>query len=340
MSNTKDLTSQDLLITRLLNIVGTRKKLAMEFSKLLQITSDGAYRRIRSETVMNFEEVTQIARHYNVSIDQIVGLHNDGKHVTFDYLGSDDNLKDYLNFHAKVFSQCRGARTVHFYCSCRDFSLTYLIYFPELWLFKGFFFTKLIWNMEMMKDQQFSPEKMMEVLGKEGVDLKNFNHLKDSARYNTKDIWNYDTFKGHINQIQYCWELGYFENKEIALRLCDQTMQLAKHFEKQASVGRKFRYNEYDHPLGNYELYLNDAIPLEYFVLRELDNEKMIYHNSNLGEYLATSDKNYCDRMQDYIHILIRKSSQISIANERMRNRLFNHIYKQIEELITLIEKD
>ena len=340
MSNIKNLTSQELFFERLISIAGTRKKLATEISKLLQITSDGAYRRIRSETAMNFEEIVQLAQHYSISIDQIIGLQNDGKHVTFDYLGSDDNLKDYLNFHAKVFSQAKEARTVHFYASCRDFSLTYLIYFPELWFFKGYFFTKIIWNMDMMKEQQFSPEKMMRVLEHEGIELSNFAHLKDNARYNTKDIWNYDTFKGHLNQIQYCWELGYFESKEIALRLCDQTMQLAKHFQKQAAVGRKFRLNDYDHPMGNYELYLNDAIPLEYFVLRELDNEKMIYHNSNLGEYLATSDKHYCDRMQDYIHILIRKSSQISIANERSRNHLFNHIYKQIEELTERIKKD
>src|SRR3954469_9141510 len=65
-----------------------------EIADVLDISNDSAYRRIRGEKEITFEEIQKLSNRFKVSIDQILNLRNDGilfsgnfiEHENFDFL--------------------------------------------------------------------------------------------------------------------------------------------------------------------------------------------------------------------------------------------------------------
>ena len=51
---------------------------ADEVGKLLNISSDSAYRRMRSEKQITFEEVYILANHFKISLDQLMSINTGG----------------------------------------------------------------------------------------------------------------------------------------------------------------------------------------------------------------------------------------------------------------------
>ncbi len=47
-----------------------------EVAELLNISNDSAYRRIRGEKPLSFEELKRLCEHYRISLDQLFHLNN------------------------------------------------------------------------------------------------------------------------------------------------------------------------------------------------------------------------------------------------------------------------
>ena len=58
-----------------------------EVAELLNISNDSAYRRIRADKPISFEELQKLCVHYKVSLDQFLNLQNDA----FIFTGKLDN---------------------------------------------------------------------------------------------------------------------------------------------------------------------------------------------------------------------------------------------------------
>ncbi|MBF8302372.1 MAG: hypothetical protein HW396_653 [Candidatus Dadabacteria bacterium] len=52
--------------------------IADEVAKLLEISSDSAYRRMRGEKAITFDELHTIATHYKISLDQLMNIETGG----------------------------------------------------------------------------------------------------------------------------------------------------------------------------------------------------------------------------------------------------------------------
>ena len=54
------------------------ESVAEEMASLLGISTDSAYRRMRGEKTITFEELYKIATNYNISLDQLMNINNGG----------------------------------------------------------------------------------------------------------------------------------------------------------------------------------------------------------------------------------------------------------------------
>src|ERR1041385_1154234 len=69
-----------------------------EIAELLNISIDSAYRRIRGENTLRFDEIELLAKHYSVSLDQFLGLPQNairfkGNFVNRDHFSFENYLK-------------------------------------------------------------------------------------------------------------------------------------------------------------------------------------------------------------------------------------------------------
>ena len=52
------------------------ESVAEEIARLLEISTDSAYRRMRGEKTITFDELYTIATHYHISLDQLMNINN------------------------------------------------------------------------------------------------------------------------------------------------------------------------------------------------------------------------------------------------------------------------
>ena len=103
-----------------------------ELADLLNISNDSAYRRIRAEKPISFEELQEICVHYHISLDQFLHLQNDsfifsGKLAT----SSDTFYEDWLNKVLHDLSFMNTFEQKHLYYVTKDIPFITYFQFPN-----------------------------------------------------------------------------------------------------------------------------------------------------------------------------------------------------------------
>src|SRR5450432_3328696 len=69
--------TQVLFFQQIKNVLPPHLSMVDEVAELLNISNDSAYRRIRGEKAIAFEELQVLCSHYKISLDQFLHLQSD-----------------------------------------------------------------------------------------------------------------------------------------------------------------------------------------------------------------------------------------------------------------------
>jgi len=332
------LNPQKLFFEMLSNKLEVHENMVDVVSDLLSVSRDSSYRRIRGETALIFDEMILLAAHFEISIDAIVMMKDQFQTVNFHYQRYGINFLDYLEFIEREFKMYKPGKDFQIIYSAKDYPSHYNFLFPELAVFKAFFYTRVLWGDDVMDDYVFDFERIFELLDAAGLKKTGDRIISYYLQRNSTEIWNVETLNGQLNQLRYCWESGLFKDKANALLILRKTREMISHIAKQAAKGYKFLPGEIDNVGGNYSMYFIDAVQLEHTIWRESDGSQKTYLLYNTGDYLLTSNEQFCNRTERYLKNLIKKSTLISKTGEKARHQLFNKIKEDIALLISEIE--
>ena len=170
-----------------------------EIADLLNISNDSAYRRIRAEKPIAFEELQKICAHYRLSLDQFLHLQNDsfifaGKLAT----GSDTFYDEWINKLLTDLSFMNTFEYKHLYYLTKDIPFISYFQFPELASFKSFFWMRTILNYEVLRGKKYSVKYV----------FKEFEerYSKITTLYNqipATEVWNTESVNATIRQIEF-----------------------------------------------------------------------------------------------------------------------------------------
>jgi hypothetical protein len=150
------------LFNHVKSVLPSNLSLADEIADLLEVSVDSAYRRIRGEKQISFEEIQKLSNHFKISIDKILNLKSDSilfsgsylQHKDFDFLKYlDDNIYKNLAYIAS-FEQ---KELIYF---SKDIHLFYYCTYPELAAFKFFVWMKTLLQYPAYASEKFSLEKI------------------------------------------------------------------------------------------------------------------------------------------------------------------------------------
>lgn len=295
---------------------------------ILEISNDSAYRRIRGEKPIAFEEMQKLATHYKISLDQFLHLQTDsflfsGKLANANGHVFDEwtrNVLQHLQFAASF-------RKKHMIYLAKDIPLMQQFLVPELAAFKSFFWRKSILHYEGMRGVKFS-------LG--GIDSQHLDICRRIVEcYNdidSTDIWNIESINSTIRQIEFYRETGVFESDDDAKGLYNCVFKLLDHLEKQAELGVKFSVDKQPGPQSaRYNLYVNELILGDNTIFFELDNIRISFLNHSVINFIYTRDDAFNSYMFDNLQNLIKKSTSLSVSSERERTRFFNRIREKMK---------
>ena len=295
--------------------------LAEDVADVLNISNDSAYRRIRGEKQMSFEEIKTLCANYKVSLDQFLHLQTD-TYIFSGELKSDSVLdfSEYLQNVKQNFQYFNSFSRKHLYVLMKDIPPFVHFLIPELASFKYYFWMKSILHHPDMKNVKFSFDDPRYSTFSETAD-------KIIGLYNKipmTEIWNIESINSTLRQINFYHESGCFKNKEDVMMLYTKTGELIDHLEKQAETGKKFAIGtEPGSDAPEYQLFVNELILGDNTYLAELDGTLVTFLNHSVLYFIATTNERFNTAMFANLQNLIKKSTPLSTFGEKERVKFF-----------------
>ncbi|HKI89336.1 MAG TPA: hypothetical protein VKA38_09930, partial [Draconibacterium sp.] len=148
------------------------------------------------------------------------------------------------------------------------------------------------------------------------------------------EIWNDNTFKIMLSQIEYYWISGFFNTKDDLLNLLDKTEKWILHIQKEAELGFMFLYGTEPEGIENtFQLYSNEVVMNDNNILVKTNYGYSAYITFNVLSLLNTTNQAFCATMDQYFRGLIKKSNLISHTGAKERNRFFNDQFRTLNQL-------
>ncbi len=327
---------QQALFKAIRNHLPSNISFVHEISELLDISYDSAYRRIRGEKNLTFGELNILSTHYGIALDDFI--ESTRKKVYFQPFTIHEDefgLMDWLFLMLKEIQRVQTSKHKEVIYAARDLPVFYYFDFPELLLFKLYFWQKTLFRFRGFQNKLFSFEELPSRYFETGKQLL--------AAYNcipTIELWNNETLTAVIRQIEFCWVSGFFTHKEDALIICEAMDKLIHHMQKQVEKGFKFNYGSADEGLeDNYRVYLNDLLMNDNAVLIATDNLKVTFLTYNNLNLLMTTDEYFYDQIKFSLKTLINTAKPISSTSAKERNHFFAALFEKTRLLREIIER-
>jgi hypothetical protein len=310
--------------------------LANNMAELLNISVDGAYRRLRGETGLTVDEFFTLCKAFKISPDLVnSGQEKDGI-VNFHYkhLGNEKiNFDGYLAGIRKDMSQILKFEDNQIIFTAEDIPIWHYFNYPLLTGFKLFYWTKAILNVEEFQESKFD-ESLVDAKLMEDAQAIYQLYLKT----NSIEIWSEETVVSVIKQIEYFWETNQFKEKETAINVLEELKMMIEDIRKSAERTIKYdRKNPGNRNTGNYAMYQCDLMIGNNTIFVKMGENKAVYLSYNTFNSITTLQPSFVREIEGWISVLIKKSILISGSAEKQRSRLFFTINQKIEQLIAHI---
>jgi hypothetical protein len=318
---------QQLFFQHIKNNLPPHLSFVDEIAEHLHISNDSAYRRIRGEKEISFDEIRTLCTHYKISLDQFLHLQSDSYIFTGKLSENNDRFfEEWLKEVLRLYAYVNSFEKKHLYFLTKDMPFISFFQIPELATFKFFLWMRTFLHYEDLKSKKFSfknsyPE--YEELGKKIIQVSN--------KVPTTEIWSNESINATIGQIEFYREANVFESNDDILFLYDKLEELVNHFEKQAEAGKKFALGEKPTPQSaDYHLFLNELFLGDNTIVAEVNNTRMSFLNHSVLHIVGTRDERFSNYLFANMSNMIRKSTQISTVGEKSRSRFFNMLREKI----------
>jgi hypothetical protein len=295
----------------------------------LNLSNDSAYRRIRGEKHLTFDEIQILAAHYKISLDSFLHLQNDS--LIFWGKNIDRNEFDFENYLQGIVSQLEfflPAKEKQMYILNKDIPIFHHFMFPELAAFKCYFWSRYDLDYPTFNKDQFLIEDFIDIFNNTGKKISDLYLQIPSV-----EIWNLDCINTTIRQIDYYRETRIFKSQQDIETVYDCLEKLVDHIELQVEYGYKFPPGKpVQENKVKYSVYINEFILGDNTIMVEMDGEKMVFLNHNVINYMMTNNKEFINYTFETLKMLLKKSMLISEISERDRQSFFHNLRERIHE--------
>jgi hypothetical protein len=300
---------------------------AEEVAKVLDISSDSAYRRIRGEKNISLNELNKLCNHYRISLDQLMSIQAGG--FIFQGQLTEPTLfkfEAYLTGMMHTMAYYNSCTEKEIYYLCKDFPYFHYFQFREIAAFKYFFWMKTLLHVPEFKDRKFNfdeyPNELL-IIGQKILDL--YNQIP------SYEVWNVESINNMLRQVEYYRDMGVLESDKDAFILYEAFENLISHMEKQAATGYKFnREDPQRKQTAPFQMYFNEVLIGDNNIMVILDGVKISLISHNIFNYMATRDTAFNENMYNHIQNLMKKSTMISSESEKDRAKFFRLLKEKI----------
>jgi hypothetical protein len=323
-----ELKLQNQFVTLLRMQASTQVNLARDIAELLEISSDGAYRRLRCETAFSLDEAVRICMHYSIPLEALNSQVD--RVVTFQFSRLDDQASSYFSYLKHLSEQLQRidrhpSGRIHY--ASEDIPMFYHFGFSQLGSFKSYYWMKSILNVAALIPEHFPPNDEQDVPS----DL--LHELYDRyARIPSTEIWSDETIESTLQQVKFYWDAGFFASVAAAHLVLDDIEAMMQRIARQAETGQKIGLNGASTG-APFQMYLCDLMIGNNSIYIELGETAVSFIGYNTFNAIQTRNEHFNEQHLRWMENLRSKSIQISGMAEKIRNQFFKAQRKKIDEL-------
>ncbi|MCL2245625.1 MAG: hypothetical protein FWC10_00705 [Lentimicrobiaceae bacterium] len=304
----------DAFMDNLHEIFPKKPKLTQEIMDLLCLEREAVYRRLRKDVVFHTHEIVKMASHWNISLDEVVGIDSGTisyQMQTLNYLNPSKNDLFNLQKRIKALDHLVDTPNSEFMEVCNNLPRALGIRFSTIYRFKVFDWAYQYHQEEMHKplfSKIIIPEKMS----------KEFDHyLKNILCVkNTHFILDQRIFEYLVQNIRYFHSILLVSDEDKIL-LKKELFDALDYMEEMANKGC------YPETQNKVNLYISKmSIDTNYSYCYSDKLKACRIHA--FGAYdISCSDLEMVEKFKEWMHLKKRAAIQISEANEKSRIEFF-----------------
>jgi hypothetical protein len=319
---------QKNIFEKLKPLVPAHKSMAEYFGDLLFLSNDSIYRRLRGETQLTLEEIQTICRHFHISADTLFDLRRDGQ-ITCEVSRMGNSAPSFNGFMQGIcheLEKLKQAPERHIIYSGKDVPFFYDLIYPQLFAFKYYLWMQVFAQSPDFMGKEFDPiieDKELLATAKKAAML--YNEIPST------EIWNEENINALLFQIDFYKHSKYFGSTAQIISLYNELDDLLYHIEQQAENGCKFLPGENPEiKSGNYNLFFNQVSLSDNIILVKAGDRNKVFINYSVLNFLTSHDPAFCVETDAYLSNIIKRSSQISVENIKMRSIFFNNQHERV----------
>lgn len=307
--------------------LGADASLVDDVAEALGISTDSAYRRIRGEKPVSFEELYTLCTRYRLSLDTLFQLQTDT--ISFQGRFVDPvsfRFTDYLAAVGQQVKYMASFKDREMFYLCKDIPLFHHYLYRELAAFKYFF-----WHKTLLQSPEFVTKKVSLSNYPDEVFQIGRKALEYYNQVNSVEIWNIESLTSTLRQVEYYHDTKAFQSQDDLLLVYESLERVFAHLETEAELGYKFDNTDPERKqLSNFFMYFNEVVTGDNSILAVLDGAKICFLTHSTINFMITRDVAFCQNMYSYYQNLMRKSTLISSVSERERSNFFKVLRKRI----------
>ena len=296
----------------------------------LNISNDSAYRRIRGEKALTFDEIGILSAEFKISLDQFFTLDKGteaflfaGKFISRDKADIEGFLLG-LKTQLEYFNSFKEKEMIYLN---KDIPIFHHFMFPELASFKCYFWSRYNLNYPEYNKGQFSIADFDALFNSTGKQISDLYLQLPST-----EVWNMDCINLTLNQLDYCRQSKIFATREDNLTIYNCLEKLIEHIEAQVEEGVKFSHGQSPKTgTAKYRVFINEFVMGDNMVLLQLDNNRIVSLNHNVINYVMTRDEKFVEYTYATVQSILKKSALISEVGEKERRLFFDKLRDKIE---------
>jgi len=321
--------SQEFLFQRIKELLPPHISLVDRVAEVLNISTDSAYRRIRGETPLVLEEVGELCRTYQISLDQLLEIRN-GSTL---FHNTRINLEQY-SFELYLQELIGRVETIGSFIHkeiiylTKDIPLFHNFYFKPLIAFRYFFWMKMVLQDKQFANRGFEMDMLPPHIEKLSLDL-----AAAYCKVPSSEIWNTESVNAAIIQIEFFKDSGYFSSSADIRVVYESLEETILHLKAQVETGCKFMPGESPaSKKNNFDFFYNRVVLGDNTIMVVTDRVKACYLNYDILNYMVTRDERFCNDGYNYLKNLMKRSTLISQTGERQRNIFFGILLNKIAD--------
>lgn len=306
-----------------------------DIGKILFLQKSTVYKKLRGESALSLDDVYRLCSHFQIGIDDIIGLHKDM--ILFEFPNLSTHVFNGVQFLKPIDRDMQQLAKLNptIYYPSRELPFFYYFNSLPLTAFKFHVFYNINWRDDSHAVLKFDLNQFEQ--DKEFKEIS--QRISDNyMTYNSIEIWTFNILDNTLNQIKYFLEGRLFEKPEMSLILCEHLEKLVEKIAQILDLGSKAPLLKTATHVGTALIYNNEISHTNNMIYVNSNTFRAIYKVYDNPNFLRSFSPLLCDYTEKWLGRLINNSTPLSSGNVKDRNNFINHLKSKIEKTKLFIQ--